>query len=89
MKKTIALTVISVIAGTLLAFAWVVASSLFAAFILGFVLDPFLALIDTPFITERFGGMGFGQLFILVFTIRALISIFMLEKPNTKTGGNQ
>jgi hypothetical protein len=87
-KKTIAITLISVIAGALMGCAWILISAFLNAVILGFVLDPFLALIDVPFLTERFSGLGFGRLFILVFTIRLLISVF-IAKPNAKTGASE
>jgi hypothetical protein len=85
MKKTIAITLISVIAGVLLGCAWILVSTFLTAVVLGFILDPFLALIDVPVLTERFSGLGFGRLFILVFTVRVLISVFTI-KPDTKTG---
>jgi hypothetical protein len=84
MIKSIVTTLTGVIAGVFLAYAWFAVSALFAAFILGMVLDPFLALINVPFLTERFGGIGFGQLFILVFTLQLMSRI--AAKPNIKTG---
>ncbi|MDR1175345.1 MAG: hypothetical protein LBK83_07750 [Treponema sp.] len=85
MKAIIAI-LISVITGALLGFAWTVVSAFLGAVILGFILDPFLALIDVPFLTERLSGLGFGQLFVLVLAIRLLIGIFIPAKPDTKSG---
>jgi hypothetical protein len=89
MIKAVVLSLVSAIAGVLMASALIVVSALFTAFILGFVLDPFLALINVPFLTERLGGLGFGRLFLLVFTVRLLAGVFIPGKPGTKTGENE
>jgi hypothetical protein len=66
------------------------ASAVFAlatAFVLGFMLDPFLAILNAPCLTERFSGLGFGDLFILVFTVRLIIGVLIPVRVNTEEGG--
>jgi hypothetical protein len=47
--------------------------ALIGAFVLGFLLDPFLAILDAQRLTERFSGLSFADRFILIFTARLII----------------
>jgi hypothetical protein len=87
--KAITAALTGIIAGVFLLLVSTAAGAIVDAFILGFVLDPFLAIIDIPVLTERLGGLGFGGLFILVFTLRLLIIIFMPGKPDKKNGASE
>ena len=49
--------------------------ALFFAWILGFTLDPCLAIINVPALTERLSDLSFGQRFILIFTIRLIVGM--------------
>jgi hypothetical protein len=42
--------------------------------LLNILLDPFLAIVNIPVLTERLGGLSFGRIFILVCTLRLLAS---------------
>ena len=55
--------------------------------ILWFTLDPCLAIINVPALTERLGGLSFGELFVLIFTIRLIVDVLTPTQPNQKTGG--
>jgi hypothetical protein len=68
------------------------ASAVFAlviAFVLGFMLDPFLAIINVPCLMERFSGLGFGDRFILVFTVRLIIGVLIPIRANTENRGGK
>jgi hypothetical protein len=58
--------------------------ALAAAFVLGFILDPFLAIINVPCLTERFSGLGFGGRFVLIFSIRLIIGVLIPVRANTE-----
>jgi hypothetical protein len=81
---------IGVLAGIFLVFLTSVMSALITAFVLTFALDPFLAVINIPFLTERFAGIGFGKLFVLVFTIRLITGVLIPARDTAaKTGGGE
>jgi hypothetical protein len=63
--------------------------SLAAAFVLGFILDPFLAILNVPFLSERFSGLGFGDYFILVFTARLIVGALIPVRTATENGGGK
>jgi hypothetical protein len=63
--------------------------ALTVAFVLGFILDPFLAILNVPCLTERFSGLGFGDLFILVFTVKLIIGVLIPVRANTENGGGK
>jgi hypothetical protein len=81
-------TVGAVLIGIALGLVVSAGSALIVAFILGFVLDPFLAIIKVPVLTERLSGLSFGERFILVFTIQFLCAL-MPGQSNKKTGDGQ
>jgi hypothetical protein len=85
MKGLIAAVVF--LGGTLMAFLVSAVFALTAAFILGFILDPFLAILNVQSLTERFSGLGFGGRFVLVFTVRLIIGILIPGLTNPKNGG--
>jgi hypothetical protein len=84
------LAVITVLAGL---FAAYIASAIFAlaiALVLSFLLDPFLSIIDIPFLTERLAGLGAGKLFILVFTFRLIVGCLIpIRTTTTNSGGGK
>jgi hypothetical protein len=63
--------------------------ALAAAFVLGFVLDPFLAILNVPCLTERLSGLGFGGRFILVFTVRLIAGVLIPVRAATENGGGK
>ena len=87
MKGLIA--VILVLAGMFWAYLASAVFALVIAFVLGFMLDPFLAIINVRCLTERFSALGFGDLFILVFTIRLIIGTLIPVPVNTENGGGK
>jgi hypothetical protein len=62
-------------------------STVVYALILGFTLDPCLAIINVPALTERLSGLSFGERFILIFTIRLIIGVLTPTQPTQKAGG--
>ena len=87
MKGLIA--VMLVLAGMFWAY---LASTIFAlviAFVLGFMLDPFLAILNVPCLTERFSALGFGDRCVLVFTVRLIIGTVIPIRVSTKNGGGK
>jgi hypothetical protein len=83
------LAVITVLAGL---FAAYIASAIFAlaiALVLSFLLDPFLSIINIPFLTERLAGLGAGKLFILIFTLRLIVGVSIPIKSNINSGGGK
>jgi hypothetical protein len=77
-----------VLAGIFWACLASVVYALTAAFVLGFLLDPFLAILNVPCLTERFSGLGFGDLFILVFTASILIGVLTPVRANSENDGD-
>jgi hypothetical protein len=71
--------------------AWLVSAvfALAVAFVLGFMLDPFLAMLNVPCLTERFSGLGFGGRFVLIFTVRLIIGVLIPVRANTENGGGK
>jgi hypothetical protein len=63
--------------------------SLAVAFVLGFILDPFLVILNVPFLTERFSELGFGDYFILVFTARLIVGVLIPVRAATENGGGR
>jgi hypothetical protein len=78
-----------VLAGLFWAYLASAVFALLVAFVLGFMLDPFLAIINIPFLTERLGGLNFGELFILVFTIRLITGVLIPIRASTASGGGK
>jgi hypothetical protein len=67
-----------------------IVSAVFAlavAFVLGFILDPFLEILNVPCLTERLSGLGFGGRFILVFTVRLIVGVLIPIRASTEKGG--
>jgi hypothetical protein len=86
----ILVAVIGALAGILLLIPTNIVFALITAFILTFALDPFLAVINIPFLTERFAGIGFGKLFLLIITIRVIIAVLIPMRDTTaKTRGEE
>jgi hypothetical protein len=85
MKGKILLFLVSVLSGIIMALAMIILSALAGAVVLALVLDPVLAIVDVPFLTERLGGLGFGQLFVLVLIFRLIIWVFF-TKHDARTG---
>ena len=77
------------LAGMLWAYLVSAVFALIIAFVLGFMLDPFLAIINVPCLTERFCALGFGDLFVLIFTVRLIIGVLIPVRVNTEKGGGK
>jgi hypothetical protein len=80
--------VIAILIGLFLAYCASAIFSLIIAFILGFLLGPFLEIVNVPFFTERLSNLGFGQLFVLVFTFRLIVGVVIPIKANTERKEN-
>jgi hypothetical protein len=79
---------LAVLIGLFLAYCGSAIFALIISFILGFLLDPFLEIINVPFLTERLSGLSFGQLFVLVFTFRLIVGVLLPIKANTEEKEN-
>jgi uncharacterized membrane protein YczE len=80
---------ILVLAGIFWAYLTDAVIAVITAFVFGFLLDPFLAILNVPYLTERFSGLGFGDLFILVFTVKLIIGVLIPVRANTENGGGK